>query len=207
MSQVSGTEELTLRSGFTLVIDVSHGSLAGHKLCHCLQFPFITASTDHPGWQHNSFGDQYGHGKEKALKCCHLRRGRTLIFLLMQYPAETCLSLKAGDGVLLACRQVVDIKACFMPKMVDFTKKRKYSWHDRKHTMRRQMLHTERCFSVHTSKMQVLPRTQSSFWSGGGFPAVHHFQLWQQQQQQQQANRTRRTVVSHLHVYKRANIH
>lgn len=28
MSQVSGSEELTLRSGFTLVIDVSHGSVA-----------------------------------------------------------------------------------------------------------------------------------------------------------------------------------
>lgn len=28
---------------------------------------------------------------------------------------------KGGDRVLLACRQVVDIKVCFMPKKVDFT--------------------------------------------------------------------------------------
>lgn len=200
MSEVSGSEELTLRSGFTLVIDVSHGSLAGHKLCHCLQFPFITASTDHPGWQHNSFGDQYGHREEKALKCCHLCRGTTLIFSLMQNPEETCLSLKAGTE-------------CSWPVIGLWTlrhvscQKRLISHWKKKHGMTENLPCAGKCFIlfVHIRKTQVLPGTQSSFWSGGGFPAVHHFQLWQQQQQQ--ANRTHWNVVSHLHVHKRAKIH
>lgn len=43
-------------------------------------------STEHPGWQDNCFGDQYGHGGEKAPKCCHLSWGRKLIILM--HPAE-----------------------------------------------------------------------------------------------------------------------
>lgn len=92
----------TLRSlSLTLVIDVPQGSSAGHKLCHCLRFPFIAVSTEHPGWQYNCFGDQYRDREEKAPKCCHLNWGRKLIFFLMQHPAELSwspwLSLKSWN--------------------------------------------------------------------------------------------------------------
>lgn len=48
-----------VRWGLTLVINAPQGSSAGHKLRHCLQYPFIVLPIENPGWLHNCFGDQY----------------------------------------------------------------------------------------------------------------------------------------------------